>query len=82
VKRELLKQETNMQAIEFKAKSYDGLINIPDTYKNWYNNTVVLLTKPKPLPQETGHPELKRFFVQFNADLTGYRFNREAANER
>jgi len=73
-----------MQVIEFKAKSYDGLINIPDTYKDWYNNTVrvVLLREPKPLPQETDNTELKRFFDQFNADLTGYRFNREEANER
>jgi len=73
-----------MQVIEFKAKSYNGLINIPDTYKDWYNNTVrvVLLREPKPLPQETDSTELKRFFDQFNADLTGYRFNREEANER
>ena len=73
-----------MQVIEFEAKYYDGLINIPDTYKDWYNNTVrvVLLREPKPLPQENDSTELKRFFDQFNADLTGYRFNREEANER
>jgi len=73
-----------MQAIEFEAKSYDGLINIPDTYKDWYNNTVrvVLLREPKHRTQETDSTELKRFFDQFNADLTGYRFNREEANER
>ncbi len=73
-----------MQVIEFKAKSYDGVINIPDIYKNWYNNTVrvVLLREPTPLSQETDCTELKRFFDQFNADLTGYRFNREEANER
>ncbi|OQW86843.1 MAG: hypothetical protein BWK78_09640 [Thiotrichaceae bacterium IS1] len=26
--------------------------------------------------------ELKTFFAQFQADVTGYRFNREEANER
>jgi len=73
-----------MQIIEFKVKLNDGLISIPDIYKDWYNNTVrvVLLREPKPLPQETDSTELQRFFDEFNADLTGYRFNREEANER
>jgi len=73
-----------MQVIEFKSKLNDGLISIPDIYKDWYNNTVrvVLLREPKHLPQETDSTELQRFFDEFNADLTGYRFNREEANER
>jgi len=73
-----------MQIIEFKSTSHNGVISIPDSYKDWYNNTVrvVLLREPKPLPQETDSTELEHFFDQFNADLTGYRFNREEANER
>jgi hypothetical protein len=76
-----------MQAIEFKAKSYNGLITIPSTYRDWYNNTVkvVLLRESQesqPRRQQADSTELQRFFDQFNADLTGYRFNREEANER
>jgi hypothetical protein len=32
--------------------------------------------------QESHRQELKTFFAQFQADVTGYRFNREEANER
>lgn len=73
-----------MQLIEFTEKSRNGLISTPDTYKDWYNDTVrvILLKEPKPLPQETDCTELKRFFTQFNADLTGDSFDREEANER
>ena len=73
-----------MQAIEFNCKVDNRLINIPEIYKDWYNNTVrvVLFREPKPLPQETDSTELQRFFDEFNADLTGYRFNREEANDR
>ena len=73
-----------MQFIEFTSTSHNGLISIPDSYKDWYNNTVkvVLLREPEPLSQKNENTELKCFFDQFNADLTGYRFNREEANER
>ncbi|MEN8220117.1 MAG: hypothetical protein ABFS56_27960 [Pseudomonadota bacterium] len=73
-----------MQVVEFIAKVQNRQISIPEIYKDWYNNTVrvVLLREPKPLPQETDSTELQRFFDEFNADLTGYRFNREEANER
>lgn len=55
------------------------------------------LTKPEPSETEQGRPqtsvpsetkrelrraELNMFFAQFQTDVTGYRFNREEANDR
>ncbi|EDN65162.1 hypothetical protein BGP_6564 [Beggiatoa sp. PS] len=59
-----------MQIIEFKSTSHNGVISIPDSYKDWYNNIVrvVLLREPKPLPQENDSTELKHFLT--NLTLT------------
>ncbi len=73
-----------MQSIEFTSQLQNRIIKIPERYKDWYDDTVrvVLLREPKHLPQKTDKTELQRFFDKFNADLTGYHFNREEANER
>ncbi|MBF0376546.1 MAG: hypothetical protein HQK72_03585 [Desulfamplus sp.] len=71
-----------MQAVEFESKSYNGIIEIPIIHKDWYDRPVkvILLTDTK--LKDTDKPELIRFFDRFNADLTGYQFNRDEANER
>jgi hypothetical protein len=73
-----------MQSIEFKTKSSGGMIPIPETQKDWYDTpmTVILLRETKPQPFNPETETLTHFFEPFNADLTGYRFNREEANER
>jgi len=73
-----------MQAIEFESKSYKGIIEIPKIYKEWYDRTVkvILLTETESEIKDTDKSELIRFFDKFNADLTGYRFDRDEANER
>ncbi len=71
-----------MQTVEFESKSYNGIIQIPVIHKEWYDRPVkvILLTETK--LKDTDKSELIRFFDRFNADLTGYRFNRDEANER
>ena len=71
-----------MQTVEFESKSYNGIIEIPVIHKEWYDRPVkvILLTETK--LKDTDKSELIRFFDRFNADLTGYRFNRDEANER
>jgi hypothetical protein len=75
-----------MQAIQFESKSNNGIIEIPKIHRDWYNRTlkVILL---KEIEQEirdtyTDESELMDFFDRFNTDLTGYKFNRDEANER
>lgn len=75
-----------MQAVEFKSKSYNGIIEIPYIHKDWYDKIikVILLTDTESeiRGQDTDKSELMNFFDRFNADLTGYRFSRDEANAR
>jgi hypothetical protein len=75
-----------MKAIEFTTASHDGVINIPQDYQDWFSQTVrvILLSNAdaESLEQDTDITDLRNFFDQFNADLTGYQFDREEAHAR
>jgi hypothetical protein len=75
-----------MKAIEFTTASHDGVINIPDDYKDWFSQTVrvILLSNADMEVQEqpSDTMDLCMFFDQFSADLTDYQFDREEANAR
>lgn len=75
-----------MQTVEFESKSYNGIIQIPVIHKEWYDRPVKVIlltdTKLKNSSKDSDKSELIGFFDRFNADLTGYRFNRDEANER
>ncbi|QTA80628.1 Uncharacterized protein dnl_29390 [Desulfonema limicola] len=75
-----------MQAIEFESKSYKGVIEIPIIHKDWYDRAVKVIllrkTESEISDEDTDKLELMRFFDRFNADLTGYQFDRDDANER
>ncbi len=75
-----------MQAIEFESKSYNGIIQIPIIHKEWYDKTLKVIlfkeSEPEIRSKDTDKSELMYFFDRFNADLTGYKFNRDEANER
>ena len=74
-----------MQAIEFEANAENGIVRIPETYKNWYNRSirVILLreTQTKAASDASHKQELMNFFNRFDADLSGYRFDRDEANK-
>ena len=75
-----------MQAIEFTTASHNGIITIPQDYKDWLSKSVrvILLSRVEveTSRQVTDQAALRRFFDQFTADLTDYRFDREDANAR
>ncbi len=75
-----------MQAIEFMTATQDGIIKIPPVYKDWFSKSVrvILLSdiKAESFNKESDNTKLQRFFDQFNADLTGFEFNREEAHAR
>ncbi len=67
-----------MYAIEFDAKIDEGTIKIPDKYTNRLGNKVKVIIL-------TGESEEESFVPVFSSikiNTKGFRFDREAANER
>ena len=75
-----------MQAYEFYAKPENGVIPIPEQYKNLltdYVMVIVLEKKPWRLNRDEVNARRKTDLLPPPALKTkGYRFNREEANER
>jgi len=71
-----------MQAVEFETKVENGVIPIPYQYRDTFSDDVrvIVLTDEKP-SQETIKPKKKKIH-SIGIDMTGYKFNREEANER
>ena len=69
-----------MYAVEFESNISNGIIHIPDEYKNFHNNVyakcflVIDETKQK--------TEIKRKMGAISIDTKAYKFNRDEANER
>jgi hypothetical protein len=67
-----------MQAYEFDATIKNGVINIPEEYKEKIHSDVrVIILADK----KTKSPK-KDLFPDFALDTTGFVFNRDEANER
>jgi len=68
-----------MYSVEFKTKSENGIIKIPEEYGelNSKNLKVVLI-----LEETDKKDEVDIFFSKYNIDLSAFKFNREEANER
>jgi len=67
-----------MQAIEFVSKAHDGVVDLPREHQAWNGKNVLVIL------QEAVNEAVKRN-IQFKAatiSTRGYRFNRDAANER
>ena len=67
-----------MQAIEFVSKAHDGVVDLPREHQAWNGKNVRVIL------QEAVNEAVKRK-IQFKAATIftrGYRFNRDAANER
>jgi hypothetical protein len=67
-----------MQAIEFVSKAHDGVVDLPREHQAWNGKNVRVIL------QEAVNEAVKRN-IQFKAatiSTRGYRFNRDAANER
>jgi len=67
-----------MRAIEFVSKAHDGVVDLPREHQAWNGKNVRVIL------QEAVNEAVKRN-IQFKAatiSTRGYRFNRDAANER
>jgi len=67
-----------MQAIEFVSKAHDGVVDLPSEYQAWNGKKVRVILL------DAVNEAVKRT-IQFKAatiSTLGYRFDRDAANER
>ncbi len=67
-----------MQAIEFVSKAHDGVVDLPREYQNW-NGKQVRVIMLEATSEASKH---KPTFKATTLSTRGYRFNRDAANER
>ncbi len=67
-----------MNAFEFNARIHDGMIKIPDQYKSMIGDKIKVIIL-------TGENDSKKELRGFNSTkikTKGFKFDREAANER
>jgi hypothetical protein len=77
-----------MHAVEFESSIKNGLIQIPQNYKNLQEVSSVRLVVMYDLEDEIDKKNLAslktvdNLFNKFQIDLSDYKFNRDEANER
>jgi hypothetical protein len=67
-----------MQAIEFVSKAHDGVVDLPSEYQGWNGKNVRVIL----LEDANESAKRKTLFKAATISTRGYRFNRDAANER
>jgi len=67
-----------MQAIEFISKAHDGVVDLPREHLGW-NGKQVRVILQEAASKDTGRNTL---FKAATLTTQGYRFSRDAANER
>ncbi len=67
-----------MQAIEFVSKAHDGVVDLPSEYQGWNGKNVRVIL----LEAVNEAAKRKALFNAATISTRGYRFNRDAANER
>ena len=75
-----------MQAYEFYAKLENGIIRVPEQYKNKIKSTIkVILLEEEILPlneKETAIHKRTDLLSPISIDTRGWKFDKEEANER
>jgi len=67
-----------MQAIEFVSKAHDGVVDLPREHQAWNGKDVRVIL----LEAVSVAIKRKSLFNAATISTRGYRFNRDAANER
>jgi len=67
-----------MHAIEFVSKAHDGVVDLPREYQGWNGKEVRVIL----LEAVNAATKRKAQFKAATISTRGYRFNRDAANER
>ena len=66
-----------MQAIEFVSNAHDGVVDLPRECQGWNGKEVRVI-----LLEAVSEVRRKPLFKAATISTRGYRFNRDAANER
>jgi len=71
-----------VQAVEFETKVENGVIPIPYQYRDTFSDNVrvIVLTGEKASQKPVKQKKKKLYYI--GIDMTGYKFDREEANER
>lgn len=67
-----------MQAIEFVSKAHDGVVDLPREHQGWNGKKVRVIL----LDATSEANKRKASFNATTLSTRGFRFNRDAANER
>jgi len=67
-----------MQAIEFVSRAHDGVVDLPRECQGWNGKEVRVIL----LEAVNEATKRKTLFKAATISTRGYRFNRDAANER
>lgn len=77
-----------MKSIKFSTKTKDGIIVIPKKYQHKITNPVEVTLNYKGIAAKakvrriSKKNEIDSFFNNFRIDLSGFKFNRDEANQR
>ncbi len=77
-----------MKSIKFSTKAKDGIIIIPKKYQGKITNPVEVTLHYKDITAKSNvrriikKNEIDSFFNNFRIDLSGFKFNRDEANQR
>ena len=67
-----------MQAVEFVSKAHDGVVDLPREHQDWNGKQVRVIM----LEATNEATKRKPTFKAATISTRGYRFDRDAANER
>jgi len=67
-----------MQAIEFVSKAHDGVVDLPREHQAWNGKEVRVIL----LEAASEAAKRNTLFKAANISTRGYRFNRDATNDR
>ena len=68
-----------MQAVEFKSKPHDDVVDLPPNLRDWNNRPVRVILLAD---EEAAHPAASHTFQAISLKTRDFRFDRDEANAR
>jgi len=68
--------------VEFNATVENGVIPIPHQYRDTFSDNVKVIVRADERASQEPVKQKKKEIYSIGIDMTGYKFNREEANER
>jgi len=68
-----------MQAVEFKSKPHDNVVDLPPNLRDWNNRPVRVILLAD---EESSHAAISNVFKAISLKTRDFRFDRDEANAR